>query len=48
VWQIDYKMPSSQPVLMRSMAMDAKMESNTYQDSTIVIRDRVDVIYKLD
>lgn len=48
VWQIDYNMPSSQPVLMRSMAMDAKMESNTYQDSTIVIRDRVDVIYKLD
>jgi len=48
VWRIDYNMPSSQPVLMRSMAMDAKAESNTYQDSTIVIRDRVDVIYKLD
>ncbi|WP_099607719.1 oxidative stress defense protein [Vibrio coralliilyticus] len=48
VWRIDYNMPSSQPVLMRSMAMDAKAESNTYQDSTIVIRDRVDVIYQLD
>ncbi|AIS53783.1 hypothetical protein TW78_24410 [Vibrio coralliilyticus] len=48
VWRIDYNMPSSQPVLMRSMAMDAKTESNTYQDSTIVIRDRVDVIYQLD
>jgi uncharacterized protein YggE len=48
VWRIDYNMPSSQPVLMRSMAMDAKTESNTYQDSTIVIRDRVDVIYKQD
>ena len=33
---------------MRSMAMDARAESNSYQDSTIVIRDRVDVIYKLD
>lgn len=48
VWRIDYNVPSSQPVLMRSMAMDAKTESNTYQDSTIVIRDRVDVIYQLD
>ncbi|MDA0117316.1 oxidative stress defense protein [Vibrio sp. T11.5] len=48
VWRIDYNMPSSQPVLMRSMTMDAKAESNTYQDSSIVIRDRVDVIYQLD
>lgn len=48
VWRIDYNMQSQQPVLMRSMAMDAKVESNTYQDSTIVIRDRVDVIYQLD
>ncbi|MGD8173621.1 oxidative stress defense protein [Vibrio sp. TRT 21S02] len=48
VWRVDYNMPSAQPMLMRSMAMDAKMESNSYQDSTIVIRDRVDVIYKLD
>lgn len=48
VWRIDYNMPSSQPVLMRSMAMDAKTESNSYQDSTMVIRDRVDVIYQID
>ena len=48
VWRIDYNMKSSQPVLIRSMAMDAKTESNTYQDSTIVIRDRVDFIYQLD
>ncbi|MCK6262291.1 oxidative stress defense protein [Vibrio sp. ZSDE26] len=47
VWRIDYNMPSSQPVLMRSVSMDAKAESNSYQDSTLVIRDRVDVIYKL-
>ena len=48
VWRIDYNAPNNQPVLMRSMAMDARAESNSYQDSTIVIRDRVDVIYKLD
>ncbi|MGC9403005.1 oxidative stress defense protein [Vibrio genomosp. F10] len=48
VWRIDYNMPSTQPVLMRSMSMDAKAESNSYQDSTLVIRDRVDVIYKLE
>lgn len=48
VWRIDYNMSGQQPVLMRSMAMDAKVESNGYQDSQIVIRDRVDVIYKLD
>ncbi|MFM2588791.1 oxidative stress defense protein [Vibrio sp. TBV020] len=48
VWRVDYNMSGSQPVLMRTMAMDAKTESNSYQDSTIIIRDRVDVIYKLD
>ncbi|WP_076586022.1 oxidative stress defense protein [Vibrio ostreicida] len=48
VWQINYSMTNNQPVLMRSMAMDSKTESNSYQDSTIVIRDRVDVIYQLD
>lgn len=48
VWRINYNMSGQQPVLMRSMAMDAKIESNSYQDSQIVIRDRVDVIYKLD
>lgn len=48
VWQINYNMSAQQPILMRSMAMDAKVESNSYQDSRIVIRDRVDVIYKLD
>ncbi|MDW2126884.1 oxidative stress defense protein, partial [Vibrio sp. 2033] len=35
------------PVLMRSMAMDSKQGSNSYQDSTLVIRDQVDVVYKL-
>lgn len=47
VWRIDYNVPNSRPVLMRSMAMDAKSENIGYQDSTLVIRDRVDVVYRL-
>jgi len=48
VWKIDYNAQSVQPILMRSMAMDARSESSTYQDSTITIRDRVDVVYQLE
>ncbi|MDQ2163544.1 oxidative stress defense protein [Vibrio anguillarum] len=48
VWQIDYNSPSVQPIMMRAMAMDAKSESNSYQDSTLIIRDRVDVVYQLN
>ncbi|MGF1745668.1 oxidative stress defense protein [Vibrio minamisatsumaniensis] len=48
VWRIDYNAQPSQPVLMRSMAMDARTESNSYEDSTITIRDRVDVIYHIE
>ncbi|WP_070971701.1 oxidative stress defense protein [Vibrio sonorensis] len=47
VWRIDYDASSAQPVMMRSMAMDAKLESSGYQDSSLVIRDQVHVIYKL-
>ncbi|OIQ24874.1 oxidative stress defense protein [uncultured Vibrio sp.] len=47
VWRIDYNVPNSRPVLMRSMAMDEKSENIGYQDSTLVIRDRVDVVYRL-
>ncbi len=47
IWKISYNNSSSRPVLMKSMAMDARGESNSYQDSQIVIRDRVDVTYKL-
>ncbi len=48
VWRVSYNGTSSQPVLMRSMAMDAKSESMGYEDSTLIIRDRVDVIYQLE
>ncbi|MGY5741044.1 oxidative stress defense protein [Vibrio antiquarius] len=47
VWQINYRQMHAQPVLMRSMAMDSKEGANSYQDSTMIIRDQVDVIYKL-
>ncbi|EJG1181187.1 oxidative stress defense protein [Vibrio parahaemolyticus] len=47
IWQINYNQMHVQPVLMRSMAMDSKQGSNSYQDSTLVIRDQVDVVYKL-
>ncbi|MFG6247043.1 oxidative stress defense protein [Vibrio diabolicus] len=47
VWQINYRQMHVRPVLMRSMAMDSKEGANSYQDSTMIIRDQVDVIYKL-
>ncbi|HCZ9272480.1 TPA: oxidative stress defense protein [Vibrio alginolyticus] len=47
VWQVNYRQMHVQPVLMRSMAMDSKEGANSYQDSTMIIRDQVDVIYKL-
>lgn len=47
VWQISYNQMNGKPILMRSMAMDAKQSSNSYQDSTLVIRDQVDVVYRL-
>jgi uncharacterized protein YggE len=48
VWKIEYRQPHSQPVVMRNMTMDSQAESKGYQDSSIVIRDRVDVIYKMN
>ncbi|MFH4743495.1 oxidative stress defense protein [Vibrio diabolicus] len=47
VWQINYRQMHVQPVLMRSMAMDSKEGASSYQDSTMIIRDQVDVVYKL-
>ncbi|WP_428774111.1 oxidative stress defense protein [Vibrio sp.] len=47
VWRIDYNTPLAQPVFARSSMMDAKSQSESYQDSTMVIKDRVDVVYKL-
>lgn len=48
IWKVEYRQPHSQPVVMRNMAIDSRAESKGYQDSSIVIRDRVDVIYQMN
>ncbi|GAL10392.1 protein of unknown function DUF541 [Vibrio astriarenae] len=45
VWEIRYQ--QDQPRVMRAVAMDNVGESNSYMDKAIVIRDRVDVVFKL-
>ncbi len=47
VWRINYNNNSNRPTLMRSSALVQESVSETYQDTNIIIRDRVDVIYKL-
>nr|WP_319535500.1 oxidative stress defense protein [uncultured Vibrio sp.] len=47
IWRVNYNNTYPAPVLMRSMAMEGSQNSNSYQDSTMVIRDQVEVIYKL-
>ena len=49
VWKITYRNSPPRPMLMRSMTMDstANIES-TYQDAQIIIRDQVDVIFRLE
>lgn len=48
VWRVDYNSSNPQPVMMRSMSMNEKVNADdTYQDASLIIRDRVDVIYKL-
>ncbi len=47
IWRVNYNHTNPAPVLMRSMALDSKQRVNSYQDSTMVIRDQVEVIYKL-
>ncbi len=49
VWEIRYNNSNTQPVLLKSMKMDSsRVESDSYQDSSITIRDRVEVVYKLE
>jgi len=49
VWKISYNNLHTQPVMMKAMAMSPRAESTSagYKDSTLVIKDRVSVIYKL-
>jgi uncharacterized protein YggE len=49
VWKITYRNSSPRPMLMRSMAMDSKANvESTYQDAQIIIRDQVDVVFRLE
>ncbi|MGR5253671.1 SIMPL domain-containing protein [Vibrio astriarenae] len=45
VWEITYQ--QNQPRVMRAVAMDSNVESDSYTDKTIVIRDKVDVVFKI-
>jgi uncharacterized protein YggE len=47
VWKVSYHNNNVQPVMMREMAMDAKMGGNAgYQDSVVTISDSVNVVYR--
>ncbi|QUM76512.1 oxidative stress defense protein [Moritella sp. 24] len=49
VWKITYRTAQPRPILMRAMAMDASPNiESTYQDAQIVIRDQVDVVFRLE
>ncbi|MUI55501.1 oxidative stress defense protein [Aliivibrio fischeri] len=49
VWKVSYHNNYSQPVLMRSMAMDsAANTAESYQDNQMVISDSVSVVYRLN
>ena len=48
VWKVSYHNNYSQPVLMKSMRMDAASGvSESYQDTQMVISDSVSVVYRL-
>ncbi|MFT5676102.1 MAG: hypothetical protein ACI808_002039 [Paraglaciecola sp.] len=49
VWKITYRTSPPRPMMMRTMAMDASSNVEaSYQDTQIVIRDQVDVIFRLE
>ncbi|MUL02267.1 oxidative stress defense protein [Aliivibrio fischeri] len=49
VWKVSYHNNYSQPVLMRSMAMDsAANTAESYQDNQMVISDSVSVVYRIN
>ena len=48
VWKVSYHNNYSQPVMMKSMRMDAASNvAESYQDSQMVISDSVSVVYRL-
>ncbi|MCE0494150.1 oxidative stress defense protein [Vibrio salinus] len=48
VWQVTYNNRSTSPVMMKTLSAKGESVRDSYQDSHIVIRDSVDVIYKLN
>ena len=49
VWKITYRSSQPRPMLMRSMAMDSSQNiESSYQDTKIIIRDQVDVVFRLE
>lgn len=49
VWKINYQPSMVRPVMMRAMAMDSGANTEaSYQDSQITIRDRVEVVFRLE
>lgn len=49
IWNISYRASVPVPMMMRTMAMDASSNIEaSYQDAKIVIRDRVDVVFRLE
>lgn len=50
VWRITYQVAQPRPVMMMKMAMDAGAPeiAATYQDTEMTIRDRVEVVFKLE
>ncbi|MDC0611136.1 oxidative stress defense protein [Vibrio sp.] len=48
VWQVSYRNNQSSPVLIRTLSSESKIVNDSYQDSNIVVKDSVDVVYKLN
>ncbi len=49
VWKITYRASPARPMMMRTMAMDASSNIEaSYKDTQIVIRDQVDVVFRLE
>lgn len=49
VWKVTYRTSQPRPILMRAMAMDSSPNiESSYQDTQVVIRDQVDVVFRLE
>lgn len=48
IWEIGYHTNSTGSSVMKTVSMHQKMANESYQDSSIVISDSVDVVYRLN